>query len=48
MQLLTDAKIEVWAMDEQTLDDSLTLRYRVGLKPVLRRIWVPWWETPTA
>ncbi len=33
-----DAEIEVWAMDE----------HRVGLKPVLRRIWVPWWDTPTA
>lgn len=33
-----NAKVEVWAMDE----------HRVGLKPVLRRIWVPWWDTPTA
>ena len=22
--------------------------HRIGLKPVLRRIWVPWWETPIA
>lgn len=22
--------------------------HRVGLKPVLRRIWVPWWEPPIA
>jgi hypothetical protein len=32
------AEIQLWAMDE----------HRVGLKPVLRRIWVPWWEKPIA
>lgn len=33
-----DADVEVWAMDE----------HRLGLKPVLRRIWVDEWTTPTA
>ena len=32
------SEIEVWAFDE----------HRIGLKPILRRLWVPWWETPTA
>ncbi|NEO67857.1 MAG: hypothetical protein F6J98_48975 [Moorea sp. SIO4G2] len=22
--------------------------HRVGLKPMVRRLWVPWWETPIA
>lgn len=33
-----DCDVEVWAMDE----------HRVGLKPVIRRIWVDEWTTPTA
>jgi hypothetical protein len=32
------AEIQLWAMDE----------HRVGLNPIVRRIWVPWWETPIA
>jgi transposase len=43
-----EADVEVWAMDEQTLEDSLPLRYRVGLKPVIRRIWVDEWKLPIA
>ena len=43
-----EADVEVWAMDEQTLEDSLPLRYRVGLKPVIRRIWVDEWKVPIA
>ena len=30
--------VRLWAMDE----------HRVGLKPVLRRDWFPWWEVPIA
>ena len=33
-----DAEIQLWAMDE----------HRLGLKPMLRRMWFPWWEIPTA
>jgi len=33
-----DANVEVWAMDEQ----------RLGLKPVLRDVWVPEGEQPIA
>lgn len=33
-----DADVEAWAMDE----------HRVGLKPVLRRVWVPQGEQPIA
>ncbi len=33
-----DADVEVWAMDE----------HRLGLKPVVRRVWVDEWTTPTA
>ncbi len=40
-QKYPDSEVEIWAMDEQTLEDSLTLRYRLGLKPILRRMWVP-------
>jgi transposase len=43
-----EADVEIWAMDEQTLEDSLPLRYRVGLKPVIRRIWVDEWTVPIA
>jgi DDE superfamily endonuclease/Winged helix-turn helix len=43
-----DANVEVWTMDEQTLEDSLTLRYRLGLKPVLRTVWTPSGEQPIA
>ncbi len=43
-----DADVEVWTMDEQTLEDSLTLRYRLGLKPVLRTVWSPEGEQPIA
>jgi transposase len=32
------AEIQLWAMDE----------HRVGLQPVLRRVWFPWWEVPIA
>lgn len=35
-------------MDEQTLKDSLTLRYRLGLHPILRRVWVPEGSQPIA
>ena len=41
-----DAEIQLWCEDEQTLEDSLTLRYRLGLKPIIRRIYVPEGETP--
>lgn len=37
-QQYPQAEIQLWAMDE----------HRIGLKPVLRRIWVPWWENPIA
>ena len=43
-----EAEIELWCEDEQTLEDSLTLRYRLGLKPVLRRVYVPEGENPIA
>ncbi len=33
-----DADVEVWAEDE----------HRLGLKPVVRRVWVDEWTTPTA
>jgi transposase len=33
-----DADVEVWAIDE----------HRLGLKPVIRRVWVDEWTTPTA
>ncbi len=33
-----ESDVEVWAMDE----------HRVGLKPVIRRIWVDEWTVPTA
>ena len=33
-----DSDVEVWAMDE----------HRLGLKPVVRRVWVDEWTTPTA
>jgi transposase len=32
------SEIQLWAMDE----------HRLGLKPMLRRVWVPWWENPYA
>jgi transposase len=32
------AEIQLWAMDE----------HRLGLKPLLRRSWVPWWDNPIA
>jgi transposase len=32
------AEVQLWAMDE----------HRVGLKPILRRVWVPWYEQPKA
>lgn len=37
-QQYPEAEIQLWAFDE----------HRLGLKPLLRRIWVQWWETPTA
>jgi hypothetical protein len=40
-----DANVEVWTMDEQTLDDSLTLRYRLGLKPVGTKSMDTIWRT---
>ena len=33
-----DADVEVWTMDE----------HRIGLKPVIRRIWVDEWSVPIA
>ncbi len=33
-----EKKVELWTEDE----------HRIGLKPVYRRIWVPWWDVPTA
>lgn len=33
-----ESDVELWAMDE----------HRVGLKPVIRRIWVDEWTVPTA
>ncbi|ACK67894.1 hypothetical protein PCC8801_3951 [Rippkaea orientalis PCC 8801] len=30
--------MELWTEDE----------HRIGLKPIYRRIWVPWWDVPTA
>lgn len=33
-----DSDVQLWAMDE----------HRAGLKPVMRRIWVDEWTTPTA
>jgi hypothetical protein len=33
-----EADVELWAMDE----------HRVGLKPVIRRIWVDEWTVPIA
>jgi hypothetical protein len=45
-QQYPQAQLQLWAMDEQM--PSATLRERVGLKPVLRRMWIPWWEKPTA
>lgn len=43
-----DADVEVWCEDEQTLEDSLPLRYRIGLQPVSRRLWVEEGEQPVA
>lgn len=37
-QRYPDSEIQLWAMDE----------HRVGLKPLVRRMWFPWWQTPTA
>lgn len=34
-QQYPEAEIQLWAIDE----------HRLELKPVLRRIWLPWWET---
>ena len=33
-----DADVEVWTMDE----------HRVGLKPIMRRIWIDEWTVPFA
>ena len=33
-----DAEVEVWTMDE----------HRVGLKPIIRRMWVDEWTVPVA
>lgn len=33
-----EKKVELWTEDE----------HRIGLKPIYRRIWVPWWDVPTA
>ncbi|MHC5770866.1 MAG: hypothetical protein ACYTXI_35860 [Nostoc sp.] len=43
-----NAGIEVWSMNEQTPEDSLTLRYRLGLHPILHRVWVPFGSQPIA
>ena len=34
----TGKSVRVWAMDE----------HRIGLKPMVRRAWFPWWEVPIA
>ncbi|MGK7919077.1 MAG: hypothetical protein AB4080_03600 [Trichodesmium sp.] len=38
LEIKVGKSVRLWTMDE----------HRVGLKPVIRRDWFPWWEVPIA